>query len=482
MSELIRKSLRDSAAARWTAMTVVAFTMLCGYYVADVAAPLKTLMEQQLGWTSTEYGDFTGSYTWFNVFLGMLVIGGIILDRWGARVAGLLAMVLMLGGCTLKWWAIGTHSLDGTNWLGFKAQVLLASLGYATFGMGLELCGITATKIIVRWFKGYEIALAMGLQVAIARIGTSIALGSSAPVAKAFSVSTPILVGVLLLGLGLVAFLIYITMDRKLDASEPASGAAAGEDAFRLSDILSILSNKGWWYISILCALFYSGVFPFLKYASDLMVQKFGVAEDLSGLIPSLLPFGAMLLTPTFGRVYDKKGKGATIMILGSLLIMLVHVVFTLPFLDNWLIAVFAMLLLGVGFSLVPSAMWPSVPKLIPERQLGTAYSLIFFMQNLIALMAVPMLIGRVLDAVNPEVVAALENARETLKGQGLEAGQISEKIEAMRVAGEIPTYDYTWPMAIFTCCGLLAIVVALLLKREDRVKGYGLELPNQKA
>jgi len=319
MSELIKKTLRDSAAARWAAMTVVAFTMLCGYYVADVAAPLKTLMEQQLGWDSTEYGLFTGSYGWFNadvaaplktlmeqqlgwdsteyglftgsygwfnVFLGMLVIGGIILDRKGARFAGMLSMLLMLGGCTLKWWAIDTDTLDQTKWLGMKAQVLLASIGYATFAMGLELCGITATKIIVRWFKGYEIALAMGLQVAIARIGTSLALNASAPIAKGFSVSTPILVGSLLLGVGLVAFLVYMSMDRKLDASMPVvAPGAKKDDEFRFADILSILSNKGFWLISILCALFYSGVFPFLKYAPDLMIQKFGVPEEWSGTI-----------------------------------------------------------------------------------------------------------------------------------------------------------------------------------------------------
>jgi len=466
MSELIRKSLRESAAARWSAMAVVAFTMLCGYYVADVAAPLKTLIEQQLGWSSAEYGFFTGSYTWFNVFLGMLVIGGIILDKKGPRFAGLLAMILMLVGCTLKWWAIGTDTLSEGTLLGARTQVMVAALGYATFGMGLELCGITSTKIIVKWFKGYEIALAMGLQVAIARIGTSMAMFFSAPIATSFRVSTPILGGSLLLGVGLVAFLLYMTMDRKLDASAPEGVTGANpDDAFRFSDIVAILSNRGWWYISILCALFYSGVFPFLKYAPDLMVQKFGVSERLSGIIPGLLPFGAMLLTPTFGRIYDKKGKGATIMILGSVLIMAVHVIFTVPLLNNWLVAVFAMLLLGVGFSLVPSAMWPSVPKLIPERQLGTAYSLIFFLQNLIALMFAPMIIGWVLDRY---CILGKETTQKLIDGELREVTLVS--------------YDYMLPMAIFTCFGLLAIVFAWLLKREDQAKGYGLELPNQKS
>lgn len=461
MVDAVRKTLRDSKAARWTAMLLVSFAMLCGYFVADVASPLKPFIEQQLHWTSSDYGFFTSAYGWFNVFLGMLVLGGIILDRWGARFAGILAAVTMLVGCGLKWWAMNTHSLDGQAWLGINAQVMAASLGYATFGMGLELIGITATKVIVRWFKGYEVALAMGLQVAVARIGTGLALGSSAPIAKAFKVSTPILVGTLALAVGLLAYLAYCAMDRRLDASEPAKGEANPDEAFRLSDIASILGNRGFWYIAILCALFYSAVFPFLKYAPDLMVQKFGVDEGLSGLIPAMLPFGTMLLTPVFGRYYDEKGKGASIMILGSALIMASHLLFTVPLFNHWLVALFAVLLLGVGFSLVPSAMWPSVPKLIPERQLGTAYSLIFYLQNLVALMGAPYLIGWVLDAY---CITGRTVARQVIDG-------VSQDVTIVQ-------YDYMLPMIIFFGFGALAMVFALLLKAEDRRKKYGLELP----
>ena len=461
MVEAVRKSLRDSKTARWATMCLVSFAMLCGYFVADVASPLKPFMEQQLHWSSSEYGFFTSAYGWFNVFLGMLVLGGIILDRWGPRFAGILASALMLVGCAVKWWAIDTHSLDGQILLDTKAQVLVASLGYATFGMGLELIGITATKIIVRWFKGYEVALAMGLQVAVARIGTGIALGSSAPIAKAFKVSTPILVGTLALAVGFAAYLVYCMMDRRLDSDEGATAGAAPDEAFRLSDIGSILANKGFWYIAILCALFYSAVFPFLKYASDLMVQKFGVDEGLSGFIPSMLPFGTMLLTPVFGRYYDEKGKGASIMILGSALIMAAHLLFTIPLFNHWLVALFAVLLLGVGFSLVPSAMWPSVPKLIPERQLGTAYSLIFYLQNLIALMGAPYLIGWVLD-------------EHCVTGREI----VQQEVDGVLQNVTIVHYDYTIPMIIFFGFGVLAMVFALLLKAEDRKKHYGLEEP----
>lgn len=452
----IARSLRESPAARWTAMAIVSFTMLCGYFVADVASPLKPLIEQQLGWNSAEYGLYTSAYGWFNVFLGMLVIGGMLLDKFGPRFAGILASVLMLCGTALNWWGMNPETLAGQMIFGNRAQVIISAIGYATFGVGIELAGITATKIIARWFKGYEMALAMGLQVAIARIGTGLALGTAAPIASAFGkVAAPILGGVFLLGVGLVAFIAYCSMDRKLDASEPTEKVAS-EDSFRIRDIGEILANKGFWLIALLCSLFYSAVFPFLKYASDLMVQKYGVPENLAGLIPAMLPFGTMLLTPVFGRIYDKKGHGATIMLAGSVLLVVVHVIFTIPGLDHWLVAVGAMLLLGVGFSLVPSAMWPSVPKLIPERQLGTAYALIFFLQNLIALMFTPYLIGWVLNAY-------------CITGKTVVDG-------VTRVH-----YDYTLPMAIFVGFSLLAVLVAVALRSADKKYGYGLEERIQK-
>jgi MFS family permease len=458
MVESLRKSLRDSVAARWTALMVVSFTMLCGYYVADVLAPLKPLIEQQLKWTSSQYGFVTGAYAWFNVFLAMLIIGGIILDKMGSRFTGLLASGLMVVGCGLKYFAISTHLLTGMGPFGVPVQVWVASLGFATFGVGIEIVGITATKVIVKWFKGYEMAMAMGLQVGTARIGTALALGLSAPIAKSFkSVGAPILVGVLLLGVGFIAYIFYCVMDLRLDASEPAPEAGLAEDEiFRLSDIGEILRNKGFWYIAILCSLFYSAVFPFLKYAPDLMVQKFHVKESLAGAIPAILPFAAIPLTIVFGRYYDKKGKGASIMILGSLLLVVVHFIFSVPLFSNWIVALLATVVLGFGFSLVPSAMWPSVPKFIPERQLGTAYALIFYLQNLTALLFVPMGIGWLLDTYCVVGTRVVDGASS-------------------------PAYNYTLPMLAFMAFGVLAVVFAYLLKAEDKAKGYGLELPCQK-
>jgi len=404
--ETITNTLRDSKAARWTALAVVAFTMLCGYYLTDVMAPLKGLLEGQLHWNSSEFGFFTSAYGWFNVFLLMLIVGGIILDKMGVRFTGLMSAIIMVAGTAIKYWAISTHMLDGQTWhvvfWNVNAQVLMAGIGFAIFGVGVETAGITVSKIIVKWFKGKELALAMGLEMATARLGTALALSTSVPIAKAFNtVSAPILVCLIMLCIGLISFFIYTFMDKKLDASQAAYDLANetvdDEEAFRIKDIWNIVGNKGWWYLAILCVLFYSAVFPFLKYATDLMVQKFHINEDWAGIIPAMLPFGTILLTPLFGNVYDRKGKGASIMIIGAILLIFVHLVFTIPFLNQWFIAILLILVLGIGFSLVPSAMWPSVPKIIPEKQLGTAYALVFWVQNW-GLMGVPALIGWVLN------------------------------------------------------------------------------------
>lgn len=461
MQEL-RKSLRDSKIARWTALGVVAFTMLCGYYLTDVMAPLKGLLEGQLHWDSSEYGFFTSAYGWFNVFLLMLLFGGIILDKMGVRFTGMMASIIMVVGTAIKYWAVSTHMLDGQIWnlyfFEVKAQVMVAALGFAIFGVGIEVAGITVSKIIVKWFKGKELALAMGLEMATARLGTALALSTGLPIAKYFdSVSAPILVCLIMLCIGLIAFFIYTFMDKKLDASElNLNPDQEPEEAFQVSDVWNIITNKGWWYIAILCVLFYSTVFPFLKFAADLMVNKFGVEPSLAGTIPAMLPFGTILLTPFFGNLYDRKGHGATIMIIGAALIVLVHTLFSVPLFNHWTFAIFLIILLGIGFSLVPSAMWPSVPKIIPENQLGTAYALIFLVQN-VGLSLVPLLIGWVLD-------------KYCITGQIQQEGLT------------VNTYNYTLPMMIFTGFGILAVAFAFLLKAEDRKKGYGLEKPNMKS
>ena len=470
--ENITQSLRDSKGARWGALAVVSFTMMTGYYINYVISPLKPLLEAEFGWTSGDFGLWNSAYGWFNVFFFMLIFGGIILDKIGVRFTGIGAALTMIAGTILQYAAIeglvpmGEVYFSGT-FLEMKSQIAYGAVGFAIFGVGVEIAGITVSKVIVKWFKGKELALAMGLEMGMARMGTAMALALPYPMATIWfgteadpALSAPVMLGLGLLVAGLVAFIWYTTMDKKLEASEGIVDAANKEDEFKLSDILTIIFNKGFWLIALLCVLFYSGVFPFLYYATDLMINKYGVDPHMAGIIPSMLPFGTILLTPVFGTIYDRYGKGATIMLIGSVMLLLTHLVFAMPNLTEPWMAIGLILFLGITFSLVPSAMWPSVPKIIDEKLLGTAYALIFWVQNW-GLMGVPLLIGWALDYSNPERVAA----------------------NAARAAGDLtvvlPAYDYTLPMQIFAATGALAIVIAILLKIEDKKKGYGLELPN---
>ena len=454
MTETIKRKLSDSSAARWTAMLIVSFTMMCGYFITDVMSPLGDMLTRSvvaggMGWTPPAYGWFSGAYSWLNIFLLMLLFGGIILDKMGVRFTGVMACGLMVGGALLKAYAVSPLFPEGGMLFGFKTQMWMAGLGFAIFGMGAEICGITVSKVIVKWFTGHELALALGLQVAMARLGTAAALFFSPRIAAAWGgISYPVFFGALALCIGLLAYLVYCVMDRRLDKSI-AAAQGEEEEGFKLSDIKFVVTNKGFWLIALLCLMFYAGVFPFLKFAAQLMIYKYGVDPVMAGDIPAILPFGTILLTPLFGSLYDRIGKGATLMVVGAMMLVAVHVLFALPILNEWWFALIVMVLLGIAFSLVPSAMWPSVPKIIPQKQLGTAYALIFYVQN-IGLMCVPMLIGWVIDRY----------AKFTLPD-----GNVS--------------YDFTAPMWIFALFGIVAVALAFMLKAEDRRKGYGLEEAN---
>lgn len=446
MTQTIQKRLSDSALWRWVALVIVSVTMMFGYFFTDVMSPLEpllTLAKDQggLGWSSDEYGFFSGSYGFFNVFLLLLFFGGIILDKFGIRFTGVLSTVLMFVGALIKWWAL--KNTFESELFGYQMQVIYACLGFATYGVGCEIAGITVSKVLVKWFTGHELALAMGLQVGLARLGTAAALSFALPFAKKMGgVSASVGLGAALLCAGVVAIIIYNILDKKEDKAAQAV-ATEPEPGFQFADLKFLFTNKGFWYITLLCLMFYAGVFPFLKFATKLMVIKYGVDEDLAGSIPSMLPYGTIVLTPVFGYVYDKIGKGATLMIIGSVLLTIVHAVFALP-ITSVAIAISMMLVLGVAFGLVPSAMWPSVPKIIPMQLLGTAYAVIFYIQN-IGLSLVPILIGKVNQA-NTDANGII---------------------------------DYTQTMTIFAICGAIAIVIAFLLLFEDKKKGYGLQKSN---
>jgi len=463
MTDLIKQTLRESKKARWTALVILSFTMFAGYMFTEVISPLKPIMERTLAMNSSDYGFITSAYGIFNVFLFMLIIVGIFLDRFGVRFSTIASALIMIAGGTLKYAAFKGLVGSPENIIhipllnmDITTQVFWAGFGFAIFGVGVEYAGITVSKSVAKWFKGKEMALAMGMQVAIARLGSAAPLAFGAKIADKYDVPTTILIVVVFLVLGLIGFFYYNTLDKKLDKQIIAEVEAdSDEDKFNLSDLGVIIGNRGFWLIALLCVFFYSTVFPFYKYGPDLMVNKFGVSEKWSGLLPSLVPFGTMLLTPIFGSIYDKKGKGASIMMLGAVLLIVVHVIFYLPFITSVVAAFFNVLLLGIAFSLVPSAMWPSVPKIIPEKQLGSAFALIFWVQNF-GLWGIPLAVGIVLDKTNPGVAEA-------------------------KAAGETISYDYQTTWTIFVALTILALLTSFWLKAEDKRKGYGLELPNIK-
>ena len=456
MAEVIRQRLNDSPIARWTVLFIVATAMMMGYFVNDVMSPLEALLEMPkaeggLGWTSSDYGFFSGSGSFINVFLLMLFFSGLILDKMGIRFTGVLACSLMVLGTLLKYYAVTTDF--GTSSVAFFGTQLptsaaWASFGFAVFGVGYEMTGITVSKAMVRWFTGHELALAMGIQLAMARLGTAAALSISAPIARHFTLSTPLLVALAFLIIGLLAFLVFCVMDRRLDDSRissdtriPRSSSDKSENSeeFRFSDIIVTLRNPGFWLITIFCVLFYSAVSPFLKFSTKLMVIKYGVDPDIAGFFSSIAPFGTILMTPLFGLVFDRFGRGVTLVITGALMLTAVHFGFSLP-MHSSAIAIALMVVLSIGYSLAPAALWPCVPKIIPLKCLGTAYSMIFFIQNF-GRAIIPMFVGR---------------ANET-------------------------DPSYTTSMLIFGFTALGAALTAIVMLYTDRKKGYGLQLPNIK-
>ena len=457
MTEAIKKSLRESAKARWTALILASMSIFGAYYFNYALSSIKPMLESILGWNSEDFGTYTSAYAWFNVFLFMLIFSGFILDKLGIRKTGLGATIVMFLGTALNYWAVSHQFAEGSvvhiPFLGdMKTQVLLSSLGFAIFGVGTEAIGITISKAVVRWFKGKEMALAMGMQMSIARLGTMLALVISLPLALNFGLTTPILFALAVMLIGVGSFITFSFLDIKLDKSEgKETKEVSPDDEFKISDIKLIIGNLGFWYIAILCVLFYSAVFPFLFYATDLMINKYNVDPYWAGVIPGLLPLGTMFLTPLFGGIYDKYGKGATIMMIGSLILIFVHGVLAIPALNLWWIATVMVLILGVGFSLVPSAMWPSVPKIIPEKQLGTAFAVIFWIQN-IGLLFIPLILGIVLNSINPDVSpnkivikSAIEKAfNETLSGNSFTEKEINKAVEKATGSAVDSVVQYT--------------------------------------
>lgn len=461
MTEIIQRKLNDSAWVRWTALILIALTMFFGYMFVDMMSPLQSMIEAQRGWTPDVFGMYGSSEFIFNVF-GFLILAGIILDKMGVRFTGMLSASLMFIGACIKYYGvsdafIGTGAEAWLNswWVSFPASAKLASLGFMIFGCGMEMAGITVSKTIAKWFEGKEMALAMGLEMAIARVGVFAVFSISpwlANMAPA-TVVRPVAFCTLLLLIGLLTYTVFTFMDRKLDKQLglDSRGNNSSEEEFRISDLGKIFSSKVFWIVAILCVLYYSAIFPFQRFATNMLESNLGVTAQTAADIFRWFPMGAAFITPFLGRYLDHKGKGATMLIFGAVLMTVCHLIFAfvLPAYPSTLVAYGAIIILGISFSLVPAALWPSVPKIMETRYLGSAYSLIFWIQN-IGLCLFPAVIGYALKFSNPGHVDGT-------------------------------AYNYTLPMVIFASCGIAAMLLGLWLKAEDRKKNYGLELPNIK-
>lgn len=465
MTDKISRSLNDSAVARWTALVLIASMMFFAYMFVDVLSPLQSMLERPpLGWTADTYGTFAGSEYFLNVFAFFLIFAGIILDKMGVRFTGILSGTVMVIGAGIKLYAISPYFGEGNAlfetlnsfWTSFPASAKLASVGFMIFGCGVEMAGVTVSKAIVKWFTGKELALAMGLEMAIARLGVFAVFRMSPWLAESGAITKPVAICCLLLLIGLINFAVFTLMDKKLD-KQLDELQTEEEEPFKISDIGKLFTSKTFLIVSMLCVLYYSAIFPFQKFATSMLENRLDIpAIEASGIF-SWFPIGAMILTPLLGYFLDHKGKGASMLMLGAILMMVCHLTFALFPLSSStkVVAYIAIIILGVSFSLVPAALWPSVPKLVENRYLGSAYSVIFWIQN-IGLMLFPIIIGKALTWSNPGVAEAIQQ-------------------------GEAVTYDYTLPMLIFASLGVLAFFLGIWLKIEDKKKGYGLEEPNIK-
>ena len=541
----VQKTLRDSAPMRWLMLVLVSMLMLSTYWFQDFFGGLKGLMESEMGFTSEEFGRLIGLTTIANIF-GMIIVGGIILDKWGVRRAGIIFGSLAALGAAIS--AMAAYGIFGED---HTTQLRMMILGRILFGSGLEVVCVVSTRTVVKWFKGYELALAMAINMGFGRLGSAMGLalsidigGGSVPPAVAFAAS--------LIGIALIVFMVYTIFDYRLDKQDQKIHAENGtqetKEDFRMSDLVALVKNRSFLFIALLCVSFYAAVFPFIQYAPDLLVNKFGFSYDLPqngnyfqlfgstsmgttaiyiglflfglafSMIPtriskmngkvlslavigvlfalfifmlrdtlslwlqngpktaSLIPMGTILFTPIFGSYVDRKGKAASLMILGALLLIFAHLALSL--FNSEILGYFGLLSLGIAFSLVPAAMWPSVAKIVAEHRLGTAYAAMFTIQNW-GLLAFFWGIGKFLDVVNPEVIAKIQEVRINLENQGLSTAEISEQITALRLTGEIPAYNYTWPIFMLVVLGVISIFLALQLKKADAKQKFGLEMPS---
>ncbi len=458
--ETIKKTLRDNPALRWLVLLLGGIVIFANYYLYDALSPIKSILEKDLGFSSSDYGFFVSFYSFPNTFLAMAVIGGVVLDKLGIRKTGILFVSFMaIGGFITAYGCSEMYSNGGlfyesftSFWPKYSAELKMMSVGRFFYGLGAETSIVVISKILVKWFKGKNLALAFGLKIGFGRLGTMAALNLSPLLADGeVKIGFAVWFAAILIGIGLLVFFVYSLMDLTLDKQIQQTEELTKPDKFEFNDILNLLTNRTFIFIALLCVTFYSAVFPFLAFAPDFIHNKFGMSLQQSGFITSLLPLSTAVITPFFGGYIDKKGKSATVMIFGAIILLLVHLTFSLTSFSPYI----PMVLLGIAFSLVPASMWPTVVRLVPESKIGTAYGLMYSIQNL-GLWAFPILAGKILDKTNPGVSEALE-------------------------AGQNVSYDYTQTILMFAALGVLGLFFAILLKRDDKKRGLGIDLPLNK-
>ena len=467
MTQKIQQFINDSFIARWSALILIALMMFFAYMFVDILSPLASVLNDTLGWDQGVFGTYASAEYILCVF-GFLIFAGIILDKMGVRFTGLLSAGLMVLGASIKYIGISDW-FDANNivwlnswWTAMPGSAKMAAFGFMIFGCGCEMAGITASKALAKWFEGKEMALAMGLEMALARVGVFFIFTISPRIAGIGgadpSVVRPVAFCTALLLIGVLCYTIFCVMDKKFDKQLGAAATGEAEEEFKISDIGKIFSSRLFWIVAMLCVLYYSAIFPFQKFAANMLQSNLGISATAAADIFRWFPIGAACITPFLGWYLDRKGKGATMLILGSLLMIICHTTFALvlPAAPSKVIAFSAIVLLGISFSLVPAALWPSIPKIMDKRYLGSAYSLIFWVQNF-GLSGTPIIIGYALEKSNPGV-----------------AEQIAAGVEGA-------TYNYTVPMLLFASLGVLALIFALWLKADDKRNHYGLEEPNIK-
>ena len=475
MVQKVNQLLNDKAWARWTALVLVASMMFFGYMFVDVMSPIQALMESEKGWGPDTFGTYAASEYIVNV-MGFLIIAGVILDKMGVRFTGVLSASMMFVGASIKLigisdWFASTSFADWLNtwWVDLPASAKMACFGFMLFGCGCEMAGTTVSKAIAKWFKGKEMALAMGLEMAIARVGVFAIFSISPIIASHFgTVVAPVAFCTVLLLIGLITFTVFTFMDKTFDKQLAATKAGEtteesnSEEEFKFSDLGKIFSSQVFWIVALLCVLYYSAIFPFQRYGANMLQCNLdGISPEDAANIFRWFPIGAAVITPFLGHYLDHKGKGATMLIGGALILICCHLIFAfvLPVTKSAFIAYSTIVLLGISFALVPAALWPSVPKIIDEKVLGSAYCLIFWVQN-IGLCFVPKLIGNLLASTNENNPAV---------------------IAAKQAHADFIPYDYTVPLVVFASFGVLALLFAIYLKVLDKKRGFGLELPNIK-